>query len=206
MASNDFPYFLSGPTEEHHGLRRNWLCFLSLGATLIALGLVAIGYPVVATLATVELVGFLLLFGAAVEVVSGFWARRWGGFFLHLFGGLLYLFLGSVIVERPALGAAGYTLMLAVFFVAAGLMRVVFAVSHRFSGWGWALLSGGVTLLLGIMIWRELPVAALWVIGTFVGIDLVFNGLSWVMLGLAARSISAPIAVPGTAPRQPVGV
>ena len=91
MASNDFPYFLSGATEEHNGLRGNWLCFLSQGATLIAIGLVAIGYPVVATPATVELVGFLLLFGAAVEVASGFWARRWGGFFLHLFGGLLYL-------------------------------------------------------------------------------------------------------------------
>src|SRR5690348_1901487 len=107
MSTNGFPYFLSGVTDEQHELRRNWVCFLAMGVTLIIAGLLAIGYPVVATLATVELFGFLLLFGAAVQVVSGIWTRRWGGFFLHLLGGLLYLFLGAVIVERPGLGAAG---------------------------------------------------------------------------------------------------
>ena len=85
--------------------------------------------------------------------------------------------------------------MLAVFFVAAGVLRVGHALSRRFSGWGWTLLSGAVTLLLGVLIWRDFPESALWVIGTFVGIDLVFNGLSWVMLGLAARALpSGPVA------------
>jgi uncharacterized membrane protein HdeD (DUF308 family) len=187
--SSNFPFFLANAKEELHNLRPNWGWFLALGIMLLVVGLVAITYPVAATLTTVEVFGFLLLLGAGVEVASAIWARRWGGFFLHLLGGLLYLFLGAVIVERPGLGAAGYTLMLAVFFVAAGLFRVVFALSQRFSGWGWALLSGVITLLLGILIWRDLPTSALWVIGTFVGIELVFNGWSWVMLGLAARTI-----------------
>jgi uncharacterized membrane protein HdeD (DUF308 family) len=189
--SANFPFFLADVKEELHTLRQNWGWFLALGIALIIVGLLAIAFPVLATLTTVEVFGFLLLLGAGAEVASAIWARRWGGFFLHLLCGLLYLFLGAVIIERPGLGAAGYTLMLAVFFVAAGLVRVVFALSQRFSGWGWTLLSGAITLLLGILIWRNLPEAALWVIGTFVGIELVFNGWSLVMLGLAARSLSS---------------
>src|SRR5207253_4921622 len=126
-----------------------------------------------------------------VEVASAFWARRWGGFFLHVLVGLLYFFVGLLLLDRPGLGATGYTLMLAVFFVFGGVSRIIFALGHRFSGWGWVLLNGVITLFLGILIWRELPEAALWVIGTFVGIELLFNGWSWVMLGLAARSMPA---------------
>ena len=56
---------------------------------------------------------------------------------------------------------------------------------QRFPGWGWALLSGVVTLILGILIWREWPEISLWIIGLYVGIHLVFIGWSWVMLALA---------------------
>jgi uncharacterized membrane protein HdeD (DUF308 family) len=206
MSTNGFPFFLSGVAEELHDLRRNWGWFLALGVALIAAGTLAILYPVLATFTTIEVFGFLLLFGAGVEAVSAFRAPRWGGLFLHLFTGLLYLFIGTVIVERPGLGAAGYTLMMAVFFVAAGLVRIVFALTQRFSGWGWALLSGAVSLLLGILIWRDLPASALWVIGTFVGIEMLFNGWMWVMLGLAARSLPGPATSHEASPGQPVGI
>jgi uncharacterized membrane protein HdeD (DUF308 family) len=188
MATN-FPYFLADESEAFSALRRRWGWFLAFGILLIVVGVLAINRPVLATLTTVEVMGFLLVFAAGAEIVSSFWALRWGGFFLHLLCGLLYLFIGAIILERPGLGAAGYTLMLAVFFVASGMFRVVFALTHRFSGWGWTLFSGVISLVLGVLIWRDLPEAALWVIGLFVGIDLIFLGWSWVMLGLAARSL-----------------
>lgn len=190
MATN-FPYFLAEEKESLPNLRRRWGWFLALGIFLIIVGVLAIQRPVVATLTVIEVLGFLLMFGAGAEIVSSFWARGWGGFFLHLLTGLLYLFVGAILLERPALAAAGYTLMLAVFFFASGLFRIVFALSQRFSGWGWTLLSGVVTLALGVLIWRDLPEAAFWVIGTFFGIDLLFIGWSWVMLGLAVRSVPA---------------
>jgi len=189
--STGFPFFLSHLEEERQALRGNWGWLLALGVLLIVVGGMAVSYPLMATLATVSFFGVLLLCGGGVEIASAIWARRWGGFFLHLFIGLLYFFVGVAILDRPAIGAAGYTLMLAVFFVAGGLLRIVFAIAHRFSGWGWTLVSGVVTLLLGMLIWRDLPESAFWVIGTFVGIDLIFNGWSWVMLGLALRSIPA---------------
>jgi len=190
--SADGPASVSTGVVEPQGLRRIWLCLVALGVALIILGFAAIGAPVVATFATVTVFGILLLFGAAVELGSMIWVRRGASFLHHLLSGLLYLFLGLLLIDRPALGAAGYTLVMAVFFVASGVARVVFALAHRYPGRGWTILSGAVAVLLGVMIWRDLPEAALWVIGTFVGIELVFNGVSWLMLGMAVRGLLRP--------------
>jgi len=187
--STNFPYFLSDASEELSSLRRNSGWLAALGVALIAIGVLAIAYPFAATITTVELFGFLLLIGGAVEAVGSFGARGWGGFLIHLLCGVLAAFFGVLLLDRPLLGAAGYTLVMAMFFFASGLARIIFAVSNRFAGWGWVMLSGGVSLVLGVMIWREMPVATLWVIGTFVGINLIFNGVSWLMLGLAVRRV-----------------
>jgi uncharacterized membrane protein HdeD (DUF308 family) len=183
------PYLLTtDPDGLAHRLRASWGWFVALGVALILVGFAAIGAPVVATFTTVSVFGVLLLVGGMVELGSMVWVRRWGTFFHHLLSGLLYLFLGLVLVERPGLGAAGYTLVLAVFFVASGIARVAFAVSHPGPGRGWTILSGFVSFCLGVMVWRDFPESALWVIGTFVGIELVFNGVTWLMLGLALRN------------------
>ncbi len=183
--STGFPYFMTGAAEDR--LRSRWGWFLFLGICLILAGICAINAPFIASLATVEVIGYLLLFGAGVEIASGIWAGSWGGFFLHLLGGLFYLFLGVLILDRPVEFAAAFTLIMAVFFVVSGLVRMVFSLTHRFHGWGWMFASGLITFVLGVMIWRRWPEAALWVIGLFVGIDLIFIGWSWVMLGMAVR-------------------
>ncbi|HEY2787520.1 MAG TPA: HdeD family acid-resistance protein [Fimbriiglobus sp.] len=194
------PYFLSTITEELQAIRRNWFWFLVLGIGLVVIGFVAIAYPLLATATTVKLFGVLMLVGGAMEIVSGLWTRRWGGFFAHLLCGLLYLFVGTVFLERTFSSAAGLTLLLAMFFFAAGIFRIVFAVGQRFSGWGWMAFSGFISLLLAFMIWQNFFTAVFGLIGTLVGIELVFNGWSWVMLGLAAKSIpetgSPPPATP----------
>lgn len=175
--------------ENEQGLRRIWGCLVGLGVALILLGFVAIASPVMATFASVTVFGVLLVIGGIVELVSMIWVRQWRGFFHHLLSGLLYLFLGAIMLDRPGLAATGYTLVLAVFFVASGVARTVYAIGHPGPGRGWTILSGVISFLLGVMIWRELPEAALWVIGTFVGIELVFNGMTWLMLGLAVRKL-----------------
>ena len=193
--SMGFPYFMAGAATDN--LRSKWGWFLFLGVCLILAGVAAISYPVLATVSVAEVVGYVLLFGAGVEVASGIWGGSWGGFFLHLLGGLLYLFLGVLIIERPVQFAAASTLIMAVFFVASGLVRMLSALMHRFDSWGWMFVSGLVTFALGVMVWRQWPADALWVIGTFVGIDLIFMGWSWVMLGIGLKAAPAP-ARPGT--------
>ena len=92
------------------------------------------------------------------------------------------------MVEHPVQAAEGLTLMLAAAFLLGGVMRVIFALIHSFAGRGWVLLNGFISVLLGISIWRQWPESSLWIIGLFIGIDLVFNGWLWVMLGLMVKA------------------
>ncbi len=170
-------------------LRGMWWVFAVLGIVLILLGVWAIGAPQVVTLATMTLFGILLLVGGVIELVSAFWTGKWSGFSLQILGGVLRVVVGLILVERPGLTAAAFTLMLAVFLMVGGLFRIAIALSERFPLWGWTILNGAVTLLLGVLIWQDLPEVGLWVIGMFIGIDLVFAGVLWLMVGLTIRRI-----------------
>ena len=60
---------------------------------------------------------------------------------------------------------------------AVGIVRIASAMVNRFSGWGWTVISGIMSVLLAVLIWQDFPENALWVIGLFVGIDLIFAGV-----------------------------
>jgi uncharacterized membrane protein HdeD (DUF308 family) len=151
----------------------------------------AIGFSFSATLGTVVAFGILAMVGGGAEIVGSFWARQWGGLVLKLLAGVLYIVVGMLMLAHPIGAAAGLTLMIAAALMVSGLLRIIVAVMHRFSGWPWVVLNGVITLVLGVMIWRQWPESALWVIGLFLGIDLVFSGWTWVMLALAVRSLPA---------------
>jgi uncharacterized membrane protein HdeD (DUF308 family) len=168
-------------------LRRNWFWFFLLGAVLMVLGMAAIGSSFVATLVVVELFAWLILVGGVLETLLSFTAHRWSGFLLHLLSGVLSIVLGGFILRHPLASAEGLTLLLAAVLLGSGAFRVAAAVSLRFPNWGWAALSGLVTAVLGMMILVEWPSSGLWVIGLFVGIDLVFRGISWATLALTVR-------------------
>ncbi len=174
--------------EECLRLRRCWLWFLILGIALMVVGAMAIGAAFIAGLAFVLTLGILLLAGGVVQIVNAFLARSWKGFFLHLLAGILHLVVGMLIIERPGRALAVIALLLAVAFLAGGLVRIVYALLEDFSGRGWVLLNGLITLVLGIIILRRWPESSEWVVGLLVGIDLIFNGWSWVMLGLIVKS------------------
>jgi uncharacterized membrane protein HdeD (DUF308 family) len=170
-------------------IRRSWGWFLALGIILILLGLLALGWAVLATLVSVVVFGWFLLLGGILSVTHAFLRRRWGGFFLELFAGILYVVFGLMVVGNPAEGAVALTLLIAVFLMLSGIFRILTALTVRFHHWVWVLLNGVISLLLGVMIWSQWPVSGLWVIGLFIGIDMIFYGWSLVMLALAVRSI-----------------
>ena len=170
-------------------LSKSWGWLLAMGAFLVVVGTVAITSAFVATMAIVVVFGTLLLVGAGVQLVGAFFARKGNAFFLELLSGLFYLVAGLLIVNHPAGFSTGLTLILAVFFMVAGLFRIVMSLADRFEGWPWVLLSGIVTLALGVLIWRQWPEAGLWVIGLFVGIEMIFSGWKWVMIALWLRNV-----------------
>jgi uncharacterized membrane protein HdeD (DUF308 family) len=195
---------ISLKSEEYLRVKHLWAWFFFLGGALVCVGGLAIAAAFSATLATVLVFGILLLGGGAVQLVNAILARTWKGFALHLLAGVLYLVVGGLMVANPRQVAADLTLMLAAVFILAGAMRLIYGVLHSFPGRGWAILGGFLGILLGISIWRQWPYSGEWVIGLLVGIDLVYNGWMWMVLGMLVKT--APRESGPTEGRSPPSV
>lgn len=193
----------AGSADESRRLRPHWPWFLALGVGMIALGTFAIGWACTATItvAATWLFGILLLASGIGEIINSFWAGRWRGMLLHLLVGALYTVAGIIIIDQPVEAAISLTLIIAIFLIVGGVFRMVFAISERFQGWGWVLLNGAVSLMLGMLIYRQWPLSGLWVIGLFVGIDLIFNGLGWVMLATGLKRAGTAEETPTSSPQ-----
>jgi uncharacterized membrane protein HdeD (DUF308 family) len=174
--------------DEIKNLRGQWGYLLALGIVFIVLGTLAILASFIATLTLTITFGILLAVGGFLQAVTSIWTGPWSGRLLHLLLGILYLVAGAFMIRHPLPAAAVITLVLAAAYVAAGLMRIAYAATHRGPGSGWVLLNGLITLVLGIVVWVNWPWDSLWVIGLFVGVDMLFMGWTWVMLATAARS------------------
>lgn len=170
-------------------LSPKWGRLMAFGIAMIILGVLALGVSVVSTVVTVLFLGVIIAAGGLAQIFNAFSQKGWGGFFLHLMLGLLYLVAGFIMMTRPAASAISLTLFLGIFFVAGGIMRAVSALFSRYPSWGWAVFSGVISFILGVVVLRGMPSSGLWVIGTFVGIDLIFAGASMTSLAFAARRI-----------------
>jgi uncharacterized membrane protein HdeD (DUF308 family) len=162
--------------------------FLALGIVMLLLGIAAIAFPFFATLAVALLVGWILAISGAVGIVHAFGIKQWKGFLFALLGALLSLGIGMILLFYPLTGVLSLTLLIAAFFLASGVLRVLLALRLRPADhWGWLLTSGALAFLLGALILSQWPQASGWVIGVLVGIDLVFSGWVSIMLAMAAR-------------------
>jgi uncharacterized membrane protein HdeD (DUF308 family) len=168
-------------------LCKNWGWFLLLGLAFIVLGIGAIATSTAVTLASMIVLGSLLLIGGVIQIAYAFWTHEWSGFFLSLLAGILYTITGFLLIAHPTVGALSLTLLLAAFFIVGGLFRIIGSLMMRFEQWGWALFSGIVELILGLLIWQGWPATGFWVFGLFIGIDLLFYGWFWVLLSLTAK-------------------
>ena len=162
---------------------------IALGVVYLVAGIVALSSVAFATAVTVFLVGVMMIVAGVAEVINAFQFKSWGKFVLWIVLGLLYIVAGVVTFQNPLLAAALLTLMLGVALVASGIMRIVLAFSMKEGmPWMWVVLSGVITLLLGVIILAKWPVASLYILGLFLGIDLVFAGVGWIFVGLGLKS------------------
>ena len=170
-------------------LRHKWGWLLTLGIVMIHLGSIALVITPAATLATILVLGWLLVVSGIAESVYAFRIRKWGGLFLHLIGGILGVLIGLLIVTHPVAGALAWTLLFASFFTVIGIFRLVATINLRFPHWGWAVFDSIVTVGLGILLWAEWPSSGLWFLGLAVGVSLILRGWSYIRFALAIRSL-----------------
>jgi|SRR5579863_427767 uncharacterized membrane protein HdeD (DUF308 family) len=178
-------------TTVETGLKRVPQTSLILSVILIVFGVLAIALPVATSVGVVILIGWLVVFDGLAQFVHAFQSKGIGHTVWKLLVAILYLAAGGYLISRPALGVAGFTLVLAIFLFAEGATDVVAYFSTGKSGSSpWMLVDGLITLVLGFMIWNRWPVSSLWVIGTLVGISMVMTGTTRLMMALAVRKLA----------------
>jgi uncharacterized membrane protein HdeD (DUF308 family) len=175
---------------DHH---RGWFIFLAL--LLIVAGAAAIAFPVLSSLAVELWTAIAFVIAGVAQIIHAFAVRNWSGFILALLVGLLYLAAGVVLWLNPLAGVVTLTVFLAAVLVVDGVFRSILAFQIRSrAGWFWLLFGGIVSIVLGLMIWGQLPSSALWVLGLLLGINLVFSGVAFLMLTMARPAAAATAA------------
>jgi len=171
--------------------KHNWGWFLVWGLLFTVVGVAAILAATFTTWISILILGGILLGTGVVILINSFhyWWSKDSGFSWNFITGCLYAILGSLIILYPVIVANILALLIGCFFVVIGISRILYTQHYKLPGWGWNLFSGGLSLLLGILIVLQWPTTGEFILGLFIGIDLFFLGWSYIMLGFLARSI-----------------
>lgn len=173
-------------------LRAKWGWIVALGVVYVVAGFIALGSVAMATVASVLVVGVMMIIAGVCEIINAFQIKSWGKFLVWALLGVLYIIAGFMAFENPALAAVVLTLLLGASLFASGLLRIFLAFNmKRERPWIWVALSGVITLLLGLIILVHWPVNSVYILGLFLGIDLIIAGAGWIGLGFGLRRVPA---------------
>lgn len=159
------------------------------GILMFVCGVLAIALPRLSSIEIVIVLSWLILIAGVWHIIFAFHSHSIGGFLWKLLVALLYIIAGVYLSMNPLLGVVSLTLVVAIFLVLEGVIEIALYLGLRqLRHSGWILLNGIISLILGILIWKQWPSSSSWVIGTLVGISLIFSGVSRFMLSLATRA------------------
>jgi H+-transporting ATPase len=192
---NDIP-----PPPIFGDLHKNWGWLLGLGVLSLWLGSVGIFASFGMTLASILVFGVFIMAAGVLQLIQSFSSKGWKSILWHALIGFIYVALGFLVVIDPILTSVTFTLLIAAGLVVIGVLRGLTAFGMRpAGGWYWPLISGLISVALGVMIFAEWPLSGFWVIGLFVAVELIFAGWSYVFIALAARAAGAPGVVADSA-------
>jgi len=169
------------------GAKKRWGWFFVLGVALLLLGLWVMGSAIQMTIFSVFFFGALMIGAGAVQLIQAFIAKKWSGFFPSLILSILYIVAGALCMANPANAALALTFFFAAFCFFSGIVKMAVALTMQFERYGWVFFNGLVTFILGGLIYAEWPLSGLWLIGTFIGVDIFLTGCSWIALSLVAK-------------------
>jgi len=168
---------------------------IGLSVLMIVAGVLAIASPLAAGIAVNLLIAWLLIFSGCAHLVFAWYTRDAGGFLWELLLGILYICTGAYLLTHPLAGLMSLTIALAIYLFLKSILEFVLGFTLRpLPGTGWLFFDGIVSLILAVMIWRTWPTNTPWIIGTLVGISMLFSGTTRLMLSLAARSVTSKLA------------
>ncbi|MCO6536738.1 MULTISPECIES: HdeD family acid-resistance protein [Gilliamella] len=171
-----------------YNLKEKSSWFILVGVILIILGGLALGYQFMATVFSVYFIGSLILIAGIAQALHSFRIKDFGQSALWAVMGILYIFIGLMSFFQPVAVSSALTLVISFLLIMSGFTQIFAAMNNRnLPRWGWVLTSGIITLILGFMIIAGWPYDSLWVLGMFLGIDLIFQGWAYVAIGFALK-------------------
>ena len=158
------------------------------GVLMLVLGVLALVFPIMASVWVTTVVAVAFLVGGIVGWINNLMRAkqlsRWLTFW-RLVVSTVFVVAGVSMIQQLGAGPAGVvvpvaslSLAIGIVFLVEGAVASVVSLAHReIKGWGWGLLNGLITLILGGLI-LSLPAASLLsVLGILVGISFLFSGI-----------------------------
>jgi uncharacterized membrane protein HdeD (DUF308 family) len=164
------------------------------------------------TVAAVFWFGILAIIGGITQLLDAFHHKGWKGIIWHVIVGIVYIIAGITLITMPVTSAFWLTLFLAIMLIVVGISRIIMSFQLRSHGsiWLFVLVSGIASIVLGVLVYGTVtpptpealatPEGQLawiqswgWVIGLFVAIELILEGVALISIALAAKS-SGPAA------------
>jgi len=174
--------------EQVQRLQSSWIWLAILGAIALIGGILALVNPFAATFAAVLLAGWTFILFGILQIIQAFSIRGWPGFLWALLIGVLTTVVGVSILSNPFAGAISLTMLVAVLFLVLGAVKVMYGFSLRpVSGWGFAVLSGVISILLAILIFSNFPAAATTILGILLAVELLSNGIFMLLVAFGLR-------------------
>jgi uncharacterized membrane protein HdeD (DUF308 family) len=176
---------------------------IATGAATIVIGILAILAPLATGIVFDMLFGALLVGAGIVELIEAFRTGTWQRGALLGLAGLVTLAAGVLYTARPTMGLVALTVVFLAYLIFVGAFRIViaFQLPRGAPGKLWAFLSGIVNLVLAYFAIVRMPAISLWLIGTFIGVSLIFAGVARLSLARGLRQAASMVGAPPLTPR-----
>jgi len=174
-------------------IQKNSGSIIVMGGLMFLLGIFAMTSPLAAGVSLALTIGIMLLVGGVSQLVFAFKAGK--GLWAIILT-VLTILIGGYMISRPGLALASFTLFLAIYLVLTGIAEIIMSFQFKpAKGWGWITISGILSLLLGVLIWNQFPLSGAWAIGILIGIRLFFTGLTFLLMGIAGKSMKTGVLI-----------
>jgi uncharacterized membrane protein HdeD (DUF308 family) len=169
-------------------VRRYSLWYLVQGILMVVMGLLALIYPWIASVAIVRLLGWFLIISGVLQAIGLIGAREVPYFWLELISAVLAIVIGLLLLRHTDAGLLFFSVLFIVYFMIEGIVKVIFSLTIRpFPNWGWVLASGLVGIVLAVYLWGNLSTVSDWMLGFLLGILLVVEGAALTSLAWGVR-------------------
>jgi len=154
--------------------------YIFQGIVFVMAGILAAAFPAATALNVELIIGAILLLVGVFQLILTLKSKmHWWS----LLSAGLSIVIGIVMLWKPLPMLLAFVTLLAVFMTIEGVLELLLAFQFRpVRNWSWMLFSGVITLLLAVILWIGFPVFDVLYLGWVVAINLVFYGVSLLML------------------------